>query len=119
MENTDVNTPVIDPSIHKYSMIEFICKGRKPTNKSLRIDFVPTSWVHSDLKKKTVFTKFPSPPYNEVTSEKLHALIKERADPAEEYKSYAIKVVGRSSKIFKFIFHTYKIYIYISYIFLK
>ena len=96
----DDSSQIINPEIHKYAMIEFISPGRKPASKASRIDFVPYFWIDINLKSNKSYAKFPTPPYDETTSQKLNQLQKNREPPAKEYKPYAVKIVGRSSKIY-------------------
>lgn len=68
-------------SLHMYTLVEFITRGRKPLIK--KIDIVPTIWMDYNLQTKKCFTRFLSPPCTTENVNNLYDLIKNLEYPLD------------------------------------
>lgn len=88
--NSDENEDLCD-----YQIVKFITRGRPSVR---TIDFVPTKWIHYDIKKGKLMTKFMPPPYEEEDFKLITDLAKNLADAPNDWVTYGIKVRARASK---------------------
>lgn len=87
-----------DPTVHLYTIIEFILPGKKPVNRTDRLEIVPTKWLDFNPATKKCYVLYPKNIEDKAVVAKFHKLVKNLGEPLEEYGIYIAKPIGKASK---------------------